>query len=373
MNLGRFHAMVNLVALELRDDKIVGLLSDLESALQQSISQANDDAAKNFRNKLSDIKKTLEGAASNMLHASNREILDKIGASGRIGSGLWLKIQHAISINNLTPTLAMTEIAKIRKDVNEFANSINQIDDAFTKLDIEYYSLDSGQFELGFVVPKDITSNKLVSLKDELVSIDYCVRSFNEIAVGDGASLPVSTISTSDWQIFLTCVPATAACVVHALEKIVGLYKSSQEIKLLKKQLEDKSIPEGVTKPLQEYVEGFVSNELRKIGDAIVDKYYKGDDGRKNELKNKLPKALRYLADRIDRGASIEVNARLPDAPAPENENKKIENDAARDEALQRYDEVRQLVEFVDKKMEEIDRLEVQDTPTLLVDYRSDE
>lgn len=373
MNLGRFHEVVNLVASELSEDKIVGLLSELESALQQSISQSNDDTAKNFRTKLNDLKSTLEGAESNMFHASKREILNNIGASDRIGKGLWLRIQRAISANNLTPALAMTQISKIRRDVEEFYGSIKQIDDAFTKLDIEYIALDKGEFELGFVIPKNITSDKLVSLKDELASIDYCVRSFNEVAVADGGSLPVSTISTSDWQIFLTCVPATAACVVHALEKIVGLYKSSQEIKLLKKQLEDKSIPEDVMKPLQTYVEGIVSNELRKIGDAIVDEYYKGDEGRKNELKNKLPKALRYLADRIDRGASVEVNARLPEAPEQAKEDAKIENKKEKDEVFQRYEDLRQLVEFVDKKMEEVDRLEVQDAPTLLVNYRSDE
>lgn len=373
MNLGRFHAVINLAVVELQRDKVVRLLSDLEDALQQSINQPNDDTAKNFRNKLDGIRNVLEKAESNRVHASQREILNEIGASGNIGQGLWLRIISAVAENNLTPSLAKTQITEIKGEVEKFYGAANGIDKAFTELDVEFSSLDPGEFEIGFLVPKNITSDRLESLKNELDDIDYCVRSFNEVATGDGGSLSVSTLSTSNWQIFLDSAAPTAACFALAIERIVKLYKSNLEIKLLKKQLEDKKFPDSVMGPMQEHIGNRINEELRGIGDEIVDEYYKGDEGRKNELKNRMPKALRYLADRIDRGASFEVNARLPKEAKPVDPSGKSDDTAISNDQSREDKELRRLVEFVDQRMEEVDKLEVQDAPTLLVNYSHDE
>ncbi|WP_146742299.1 hypothetical protein [Oleiagrimonas sp. MCCC 1A03011] len=347
---------INRIVVEIEGANLPELMAQLETTLQQSIQQPNDNTANAFREKLKEVRERLMSAESNSAHPTWLEAFIEINASSRIGKGLLSRIDKTIQENNMTPSLALSNIKKINVDFKQFFERAKSIDDSLGDLGIEFDDLDDGEFEVGFSIPRKITSDRLISLNKEISEIDYCIRTISEISNEDGSSPSVSTISASNWHIFLDSAPATAACIAITLNKIVNLYKTNLEIKNLKRQLDEKNLPEKVTRPLEEYIEETVANHLRKIGDEIVDEFYKGDEGRKNELKNGLPRALRYLAGRLDKGAKIEVNAR-----PRSNDNEGEENPE--------ITKINQSVDLINKNMSEITSLEVDGNPTLFVDY----
>lgn len=373
MNLGRFHSAITTLSVNVENDKVIPLLAALQSALQTSISQPTEPNASAFKEQYSTLRMALENAAINTAYPTRKKIYEELGSLKVSGTGLLKRIDFVISENQITPANALIQIQKIYSEVVEYFSRLKTIDTEFTNLGIEYDALDSGQFEIGFSIPRDLTDSTLESLEKEFKEINFALKTFQEIAGDTSGSPLVSAISTSEWQVFLESFPSTAACVTIAIERVVALYKNNLEIKLIKKQLDEKKLPEAVTNPLQEYIETTVKSEIRKIGDEIVDEYFKGDDGRKNELKTKISKALRYLADRIDRGATVEVHAEPPTDPKLEKVND--ENGAPKQLTqveLEEYKSKKELADSINQRMISISNISRDDGPTLFLDYDKD-
>lgn len=342
MNLGRFHAAIYSLVSEVINDKNFELLSELQSHLKNSISQNTPEAAQSFKQSYSSFLDTLENAESNNAFPTRKKIYEEIEAVPHFGAGLASRIKLVISENLVVPANALIEIQKIHDQSKAYFEKIKIIDTAFSELEIEYDDLDYGEFEIGFSFPKKVIGTDLESLEREFHKLDLTLKTFQEISTGEVSKINIKTISASDWQIFFESFPAFAACISVAIERIVALYKNNLEIKVLKQQLDEKKLPPKVTKPLQDHIEQTVKAELRKIADELVDEFYQNnDDGRRNELKNKTSLALSYIADKIDRGVTVEVHACLPKKPKPsEGENDKDIDPAA----LEEYNRIKEIV-----------------------------
>lgn len=363
MNLGRFHAAIHVLRQEFEQDNLVKVLANLQSTLQGSISQPDPQTALAFKDSYATLVTTLQNAKSIRAYPTRQKIFEEIGAAGYIGLGLANRIATIFSENQITPANALTELQALAKQANQFFQRVKVIDDAFTELKLERDELEPGQFEIGLSLPKLVTGSDIGSLENEFHEIDFVLKTLQEVVGAGAGSLSVKTISASEWQIYLEAVPTLAAGLAFAIERIVTLYKNNLEIKKLKKELEERKLPENVLKPLQDHIETTVKNEIRKIAEELVEQYYKNDDqGRKNELKNQTSQALRYLADRIDRGATIEVHAEPPEKPTDER--------AAEDkDSAKKYIEVRELANFVNEKMVTTAQLARSDQPILAIEY----
>lgn len=319
MNLGRFHSAIFSIKKEIEKDKNFELFSELQTSLQNSISQQTPDSAKLFKKSYASFINTLEKAKSNFTFPTRRKIYKEIGATQHIGIGLANQIKIVISENQIAPANALAELQKINNEAQKFFEKIKTLDANFTDLEIEYDELGEGEFEIGFSFPQEVIGTDIESLEKEFHKLDFALKTLHEISIGEAGKIEVKTISASEWQVFLDSLPALAACTTVAIERIVALYKNNLEIKLLKQQLDEKKLPKKVTQPLEEHIEQAVKIELRKIAEDIVEEFYKvKDEGRKNELKNQASQALQYIADRMDHGATIEVHAEPPDEPKPE-------------------------------------------------------
>lgn len=353
MNLGRFHAAVFELKKEFESNSLIQELSNMHGTLQQSVSAQTPESAAAFKNSYSKIMDLLLNAESNTTFPTRKNIYKEMGASKYVGSGLYQRLKNTISENQITPINASVEVKKIIDEVNVFYNQIKVLDDTFESLGVEYENLDPGEFEVGFSLPKNMVGNSIESLEKEFHKLDLFLKTMQEIVGDEAGSLKVKTISASEWQIFVDSIPAVAACISVTIERIVALYKTNLEIKALKNQLEEKNLPEEVTEPLKVYVENAVKQEIRKVAENLVDEYYqKDDEERKNELKNKTTQSLRYLADRIDKGAVIEVHAMLP--KEPKGEVTGAEGDGEGDKTvahaeLEKYDELSAIVNMVNK------------------------
>lgn len=376
MNLGRFHAAIYTVKWELETNKISNLLNSLFTALQQSVSSANENTGNEFKKSYAQLQSALRDARSNRANPTRLEIYKEIGATQRIGNGLLATIESIINRNQITPATALTELKDVVDDVALYLERIVSIEDNLENLNIEYEELKAGEFEIGFALPHELVGTTLGSLVKEFKEIDFVLKTLQEV-VGEKAASPiVKQISSSEWQLFLDSAPVLGAALTHAIERIYRLYKNHLEIKLIQKQLEEKDMPETVTTPLKDHLETIVSAKLRELAEEIVDEYYKDvNDSRKNELKTKTSIALRYIADRMDRGGTIEVHASLPkkpEAPVAEDEEQG-EASVVDPEVLEQYEKDKALVLKVNEIMTLTHDMTKSDEATLSIEYKSEE
>lgn len=342
MNLGRFHSAVTTIVNEVKDEQIFQLIENLQTSLQNSISHQTPESGKIFKEAYSNLIDALENSESNTTFQTRRIIYNEIGATDHIGIGLANRIKNAISENQIAPANALAEIQNINKKSRKYHDMLVVLDETFSDLKIEYDDLSEGEFEIGFSFPHDLIGTDLESLEKEFHRLDFALKTLQEISLGKVEQLKIKTISASEWQVFLDSLPALALCMAATIERIAALYKNNLEIKLLKQQLDDKKLPENVTRPLQEHIEQAVKLELRQIAEDIVDEFYKNnDEGRKNELKNKATQTLQYLADRMDRGATIEVHAEPPDEPKVNPGEDEV--DAVRQNTLNEYHKINEI------------------------------
>lgn len=369
MNLGRFHAAIYSIQLEIEHCKILNLLSELESNLQNSITQSDPESGDLFKQSYASLINILEGAESNYTFPTRRKIYKEIGATRYIGVGLAAKIKNTISENLVTPTNALVEIQKITTDVKKFYEKLNTLNAIFGELEIEYDELESGEFEIGFSFPKEIVGEDVESLEKEFHKLNFTLNTLHEISTGEVGTVKIKNISATEWQVFLESTPTLAACMVVAIERIVALYKNNLQIKLIKKQLDEKELPPEVTQPLQDYIKESVKIELRKIAEDIVEEFYKVDNnGRKNELKTQASKALQYIADRMDHGATIEVHAEPPDEPKPtaEGDDEVAPVDKA---VLRKFQDLKEIVTKVNNSSKLTLGMEQSSGPVLSLDH----
>ncbi|MBK9195540.1 MAG: hypothetical protein IPO17_11250 [Flavobacteriales bacterium] len=119
---------------------------------------------------------------------------------------------------------------------------------------------------------------------------------------------------------------AVAAFLAHATERIISAYKTILEVKLLRAQLKEKGVSEKETKGIVEHTNSMMSEQIKGIvAEALKDHVLVKETGRRNELSNALVIALNKLANRIDRGFSVEVRVTtLPERKEGERDTKEI-------------------------------------------------
>lgn len=109
---------------------------------------------------------------------------------------------------------------------------------------------------------------------------------------------------------FLESTSATAVLFTFALGRLLGIYQQILDIRLKHRELsEDDDVPDEALKPLTDYVNNKMGDEIRVVAEEVIAKATLPDKDRLNELRNELTNRLNSLADRIDRGFNVEVRA----------------------------------------------------------------
>jgi hypothetical protein len=186
----------------------------------------------------------------------------------------------------------------------------------------------------------------LEELGEEFEELDQILRTVSEVATGDGGPVKVRAISSTDFMVFVTQHPAAAALLAFVVDKLIVGYKNILEIRKLHSELSERMGKKSIKE-----VESFADSEMREVIKATVDEaikqYGNRDQGRRNELRTALDKALCKLADRIDRGFNIEV--RIEPLPEPKGDK---DSDAKTNTERQQHEEHRKVIESAAKQLE---------------------
>ncbi|MDQ8733864.1 hypothetical protein [Paenibacillus sp. LHD-38] len=329
MNVAKFHYVIQTIRNDLKKCNLEQLFNQLRNSLANSLAQPNSSNSEQFKEFLQNFKEATDACKSNSFTVSEYQILNEIKGTQLVGQGLYDNVLHHLSTNNLTPGDAINELNLLSTQLTKFQTTIESIDSSFNDLEIEYDYLENNEYEIGYLVPREITDNTIKGLVHEFKSLDDLLITFKEIVSEDIASTRIRTISNSAFQVFLESTPAVIGITIASVERIIALIKTVLETKQIYDNMKSRSMPNEVTEPMKAYIDNSISQGIGNLAKELIQEYYqKTDQGRANELEVILKKHLNYLADRLDKGATIEVKVGTP------NEDEDIEVESVNNEQL---------------------------------------
>jgi hypothetical protein len=308
MNAERLHAIVRALDKELSSLGTVQKLEALHNSLQTLVQQSHPSHQQLFANSRNAFMGALAHSASDDFSPAWRQLLNEMGGAKYFGKPLKAIVEAIIDQNQMTPAVALEEIGKLLKSLQEYDSAIDQLIGAFKKFNISDERLEPGACEIGMLIPRAEVDNNLRQFTEELDELAFVLDTFAEVATGKPDHLSIKAISSSDLTVYLEAAPAFAACVAVAVERVVALYKQVLEIKKLRGELLNQAVPEKQLAPIEQHANGLMEKGIDEFAGELVQQFYKEKDAhRKNELANAVRVSMRRIANRIDRGYNIEV------------------------------------------------------------------
>ena len=353
MNVERLHRILIDLSKDLKKENVVTLLQQVRDHIQNQVNQPTQPTHQtNLVKSLDNLNATLETSSYNEYSPSWREIISEI--SGDINFGILLKkqIQAILASNSITPAKALEDINQIFSDIQNFQTAINNTLAGFHILKIKEEDLEKGQCELGYTIPREFVDNKLSELKKEIGELNFILNHISEAVTGEKQEYEVKTISSSDFLLYVILGLQVADVLSRATERILNHYKQILEIKLLRNQLKEKGVPASKTKSIETHANGMMKTEIKAIAKEVIEEYYTGDNGRKNELENSLVIALNKLANRIDKGFNVEI--RVESLPKPSEDEEPTEEYQTQSELINSIKSSSQKIEFMETGGESI-------------------
>lgn len=307
MNAERLNAIVKKLKKEMDGRNLLGNLQNLVSGLRAVSQQPNTGNQQNLASYRTSMYQALTSSEIDQFSPAWRQVLAEIGGDDLFGSNLKRKIEDTLAENQMTPTVAADQLDKIRQQMEQFQNALTQAATAFSVFHIPDETLNPGECEIGILIPRAAVHNQLAQFTDELGEIRFLLNTFSEVATKKVDDLEIKTISSSGLMIYLGATPLFAACLAKAIERVVALYKQLLEIRKIQLEIKNLGVPDESTQGIEDYANTHMSKGIEKVSVEIVNEYYQGDSGRKNELVTAVRLSLNGIANRIDNGYNIEV------------------------------------------------------------------
>lgn len=350
MHLGKFHALISGLALEYTKNNIN---TQIQSVIQQLDSLAanpgNTEIAKAFKTQIEVLRTVLSLSSMNKPYPTLAALLDSINAQQYVGDQLFQNIENVIEKNGMSPQLAAASLREFMAKVVSFYQEITAIDNAFTQLEVEYSKLDSGEGEIGISIPKPEGKRLLSDLAATAKAWDRALRPFVELADPNHEPVEVRTISSSDWQFYLTAGVTVLVTLSGAVSQLNTLLQKMVETKKLIKQLAGQGMSETSTAPLMLEVENMLNSGTRQLAEKIVEKNPSADKGRANELKTEMTRSLGFIASQMAVNVTIEIRY-LPPLP-PERLEENEDNDADHGAAI-RIEQLTEAAAQIERNMD---------------------
>lgn len=320
MNVEKLYLVLRMFKSDYDELKIREKIRETLTLLSQARDSPNDPNISNkFKEKYPKLLDLLDDCESNDATPTELKLMEELGINNSIGIGLKGEIIDIISRNNITPSIAVTELEKLLNELDELYKTTDSLINSFAYFNLEFDVLKDNEYEIGLSIPETYMKSNLQAVTKEMQELDKALKTINEISADDTSSFEIKSISKSVFQISFVSVAATASFIAIALERITNIYKNILEIKVLKDKLAEKKVPKKLIAPLEEFIKERVKLEVDIIAENLVKEYYKKEnDGRKNELITSLKNALGYIAERINKGATFEVRGGKPKSPVSE-------------------------------------------------------
>ena len=226
MNAERLHVIALALNAEFEHSNLVRRFESMVAALEQLANQSHPQHQQNLASNLNSLYESLTNTATDKFPPAWRQVVAELGGNDLIGSTLKKEIEEILQKNQITLAVAVSQFQPILQRVTKFRDAIKQLVSSFGQLNIGKEDLKPGECEFGVLIPRDAVKNELGEFADELEEIKFILDTMSELVSGRKEHLEIKTISSSDLTVYLELSPAVAACVAHAVERIVAISKS---------------------------------------------------------------------------------------------------------------------------------------------------
>ena len=365
MNVERFHAIVNALQGEVEEISSMGVLDGLVAALRGIQDPNQPDAQQQASTARVNVIAALREARSNEFSPGWRQALEELGVADLVGNALADRLEAILSRNEITPSAAADEIAKIQERYQDFYSGLQQASAGLEFFEVGAEELEPGEFEIGFLIPREAVDEDLAELGREFVRLKKIIAPISELAGEGRPDLQVRSISSSGFEVFIHSAPMTALLFAKALDLLLGSYQKYVDIRLKRRELaETDEVPDEYLKGLSDYASGMMEAKIGEIVEKAIAEAKLDNADRLNELRTELRLQFNALAERIDRGYNAEVRAgELPEPPDEEDEEVP---------GVDLDDETREAAEFVLAKQKELQFMNVSGTPILHLEQPED-
>ncbi|MDP9418886.1 MAG: hypothetical protein M3P53_01825 [Actinomycetota bacterium] len=326
MNAERLHALALAVKDDLQATRVVATMQQLRDALQNQVNAPQEPTyQQQVSTALQQLAESLAAASSKTFPPTWGQALVELGIEGLIGQPLADAVRDIFERNQITPSVAHQEIQALTERLEALATALDQLLAALSHLGVGSEDLETGEAEVGILIPRAVIDNELGQLGDEFVQLQKLLGPFLEIATGTRPAVEVRTISSTDFGVFLDIAPEAAAFLALAVERVVALYKSLLEIRTLRHGLRGQGLSDASLAGIDEHADEHMTAGIAAAVDELVDERSGIEAGRNNELKTELRLTLHAIANRIDKGYNIDVRAKAPEESAEDSESTSVD------------------------------------------------
>ena len=342
MELSRFHAAIDQIANDYKKNEIEPKLASLVANLASlGANPGNPSVSQAFKDQLDTLRSTLSKSVLNIAEGDLLNTIVDHGLAPYVGNGLFDAIKTVLDENQLTPSLAATEIEKLRVETIKTLNGVLTINTAFTEMGVEYWELDAEQTEMLINLPMDQESKTLEDLAKEAKDWHQICRAIAETFDPEVNRVTIRTVATGSILLYLAAVPPFIFGVAKCLKAVNQVLAEVIKMKALYKQLVESKVPDDVLKGFENHNSGKAKTDLEHLAHTLVEEHYKGqDEGRKNELKNSLSISLQRLSQKLATGAKVSLRLAPPKRPKIEEGEEATAEQQAALEKIDRFEQV---------------------------------
>ena len=321
MNAERLHAIADAVKDEMAQLNTASLVEELAQSLRQAVDQPNEPSHQQRVSSLrTELDEALAKAPSNGFSPAWRDALKELGVADLVGEHLLGRIKQIFDRNEITPSIAADEMAPIAERVQQLNAVLDQVQASFKFFEIGAEQLEPGEFEIGFLIPRERVHDGLEELGKEFIKLTRILGPFQEISTGPRDELKVRSISSSAFGAFLLASPGLAYLIAKTLESLINSYEKVKGIRSAHETLKKSEADDKVLKEVAKQADDRMSRDIKAlVKELMAEADPKPERARANELRKELEVSLNALANRIDQGYTVEVRA--GELPPPEDED----------------------------------------------------
>ena len=344
--------------------KLKNILADLTADSDKTIVDALNNLINNISaNQTTEISTNFEKLKSHFSESvvngyspSNLEIFKSIDAVDYFGNTGLNKIESILKENSFNVQKTVTDLQAYVKKRTDFLTLVKNTNTSLEKLNISSHFHNDGTFEIGILMPTELTERKIKNVTKELNHWDKVFKTLKELTGEDPDDTEINFVNNGSLQFFIDNSPQIGACLAVAVERVVKLYKNIVEIRAAKEKLKELGVSSGEQKVIEKQEKELFNKEIEKISLDIVKEFAVKniDQGRINEIKIAMKGHVTYIAKCIDNGMTIEINPPEIDEPDELEETATAEEKAENKKLKSTYDKTLKQIEIVQKSMDTV-------------------
>lgn len=317
MNTEHLSTIAEQVIRDVNTASVIKPLNQLRDSLDQLANNpADQNAQTNFAQRRDAAIAALERLSNIPWNADIKQTISDHGGEILLDGVAKERVIEVVSSASFGPAPARDAIDNVRNEIEDYVSRLNTVSSALAALNITARKLAPGDTELGMLIPRELVSDRIDLLADEINGLDRTLKLLSQAVTGTREDIKLDFISSTDPKIYVK----TSTAVVLALSTITSdistvIYNSYQTREIIR-QLDERRFGEDEVKKLIEKERKNMEGELKDVAKGASEEFGKGKTKAEKNANLKLfETVVKHLAPRLERG--MEINIRIEQIPAP--------------------------------------------------------